>query len=409
MKNLSVRLRLIKTYQTAGLAVAAAVLAIAALAAVFLFSSRANAQNIRQFAAPSFACQFYRGQQGFSIERNLEHDCLVRNGDSQTGFVYTHFYDSGGNFCIEVTSTFGRVFGPQCIPISQTGRAEQQRQEEQEQGTSPKIVTPPAFQIKELQYDTLPTGRPVQAGENERIEITMPDGSLIQLDANATFTPVSDRQVHSVFGRYRYLWRPFHDGMCIVGQNLVRQQCRRVQTPDGFLGDRGTEFLVESDKSGTTVTVLDGTVIATDLSGKKTVEVAAGQSAFIKKGGLPEDPKSYDPAKIDRWWEKKTSEQNFNTFIGIAVIVVIAVVGLVIIVSLLSLIIKKIFRRNKPTTAATSAAEGKDQTTPDAGNNNSKMKKNGFCLGCIIFIIILITFLSVAAVFYSIQSSSPGK
>jgi len=275
----------------------------------------------------------------------------VRNGDSQTGFLYTHFYDSGSNFCLEITSSWGRVFGPQCVAISQSGRAQQQQQQQQQQqNTSPKIVTPPSFHIRELQYDTLPTGRQIQAGDNERIEITMPDGSLIQLDANATFTPVSNYEVQSVFGRYRYLWQPFHDGKCIVGQNLVRQECRKVRTRDAVIGARGTEFLVETDKSGTSVTVLEGLLGVTDLAGKKTVEVAGGQSAFIKHGGLPEDPKSFDPAKIERWWEKKTSEQTFQVFLTFTAIIG----GVIFFIVILSAIMKKLFGKKKPIITAAS-------------------------------------------------------
>lgn len=395
------QLVLVKIGQAAGLAAITAVFAIAALLAVFLFTSRAGAQNIRQFAAPSFACQFYRGQQGFSIVRNLEHDCLVRNGDNRMGFVYTHFYDSGSNFCVEVSSSFaGRIVAPQCVPISQTGRAQQQRQQEQRQNTPPKVVTPPAFHIRELQYDTLPSGKPVESGDNERIEIKMPDGSLIQLDANATFTPVSKYEVQGVFGRYRYLWQPFHDGKCIVGQNLIRQDCRKVRTPNAILGDRGTEFLVDTDKKGTTVTVLDGTVIATDLKGKKTVEVAAGQSIYIKQGGLPEDPKSYDPAKLDRWWEKKTSEQNSQTFIGIMFIVI----AFCVIFSLLSLIVKKIFHKKKPVPAVAPAMEEKIQEVADAEKSDGKEKKKKSCLA---LIIIFSIFSILAVAFYSISGSGP--
>lgn len=365
---LSIKPQPIKLSRTAGPAAATAIFATAALLAVFLFPGRAGAQDIRQFAAPRFACQFYKGQQGFTIVRDLEHDCLVRNGDNQTGFLYTHYFDSGNNFCLEVTGPQGRIVAPQCVPISQTGRGEEQRQQERAESKPAKIITPPAFHIRELQYDTLPTGKPVQTGDNERIEIEMPDGSLIQLDANATFTPVSDHEVQSVFGRYRYLWQPFHDGKCIVGQNLVRQECRKVRTRDAILGDRGTEFLVATDKSGTTVTVLDGTVIATDLAGKKTVEVAAGQSTFVKHGGLPEDPKSYDPAKIERWWEKKTAEQNLVYFLKIAGIVLGAIIIIIIVIKIIAAIIrllislvKKIFRRKKPAHEAEPKAEEKNK------------------------------------------------
>lgn len=363
---LSIKLQPIKLGRTAGSTAAAAIFATAALLAGFLFAGHASAQNIRQFAAPHFACQFYRGQQGFTIVRDLEHDCLARNGDSRTGFLYTHYFDSGNDFCVEVTSSQGRIVAPQCVPISQTGRGEQQRQQERVENKPAKIITPPAFHIRELQYDTLPTGKPIQSGDNERIEIEMPDGSLVQLDANATFTPVSDHEVQSVFGRYRYLWQPFHDGKCIVGQNLVRQECRKVRTRDAILGDKGTEFLVDTNKSGTTVTVLDGVVAATDLAGKKTVEVAAGQSTFIKHGGLPEDPKAYDPAKIERWWEKKTAEQNLTYFLKMAGIILGAIILIVIliktfaaIIRLVFALIRKIFPRKKPVHAAMPKAEEK--------------------------------------------------
>ena len=381
MKNLATKPRLIKTGQAAGLAAEAAVFIIVALAAVFLFASRANAQNVRDFASPRYACQHFRSQQGFSIVRDTEHECWVRNGSGQA-YVNTRFFDSGSNFCLEVTSSIGQIIAPQCIPISQTNRAQQQKQENPD-----KIVTPPAFRIKELQYDTLPTGKKIETGDSERIEIKMPDGSLIQLDANATFTPVSDHEVQSVFGRYRYLWQPFHDGKCIVGQNLVRQECRKVKTRDAILGDKGTEFLVDTDEKGTTVTVLDGIVIATDLKGKKTVEAAAGQSVFIKHGGLPEDPKSYDPAKIDRWWEKKTSEQTSQMIGGIIVIIIILLIAILVLVS----IIKKIFGKKKPASAPASAPE-------------EKKKKSG-CLNVLIIVAVVLILGAALIAYFSGNSS----
>jgi hypothetical protein len=345
------------------LRVAISKIATAAFLIFFLFVSYVSAQNIRDFVSPHAACQFYYNQDGFTIIRDLEHECLVRNGNSQTGFIYTRFYDSGNNFCFEVTSSWGQIIAPQCIPISQTGRAQQQQEDDPN-----KIVTPPSFRIKELQYDTLPTGKPIQAGENERIEITMPDGSLIQLDANATFTPVSEYEVHSVFGRFRYLWQPFHDGNCIVGQNLVRQACRRVMTPDAALGARGTEFLVEVDESGTLVMVLEGLLGVADLAGKKTVEVAGGQSTFIKQGGLPEDPKPFDPAEIERWWEKKTSEQ-------IGIIFIEIIVGLIIFFVILSSI-KKLFRKK-------SLAVAIAPVNKYCANCGVKILEGaGFCSGC---------------------------
>jgi hypothetical protein len=297
----------------------------AIIALFFLIAGQASAQSIRDYPSPLEACKFFLSQGGFTITRNLEHDCTVRNG-SNNAFIYTHFYDTGSNFCLEITSSIGRIYGPECMPISQTGRAQQQQQE-----NPTKIVTPPSFQIKELQYDTLPSGKPIKSGDNEMIEITMPDGSLIQLDANATFTPVSDHEVQSVFGRYRYMWKPFHDGKCIVGQNLARQECRKVKTRDAILGITGTEFLVDSDEAGTEVTVLEGSLSVADLNVKKTVEVTGGQSTYIKHGGLPTDPKAFDSAGIDRWWEKKTSSQVALDYVGIYFGIIIILIIIVYI------------------------------------------------------------------------------
>lgn len=315
--------------KTACLAATIIIFAAAVFLAVFLFASRASAQSVNQFPSPREACRYYYNQQGVSVQRDLEHDCLTRVGDNQSGFIYTHFYDTGSNFCLEVTGTHGRIFGPQCMSILQTGRAEQQQQNNPGQ-----IVTPPSFQIKELQYDTLPHGKQIQAGDNEQIEITMPDGSLIQLDAKATFTPVSDYEVQSVFGRYRYLWQPFHDGKCIVGQNLARQACRKVKTRDAVLGVTGTEFLVETDNAGTTVTVLEGLLSVSDLGGKKTVEVPGGQSTYIKHGGGPSAPEPFDPANIDHWWEQNTAGQ--TTDMAFPVIIFTMLIVFVIILAIYS-------------------------------------------------------------------------
>jgi hypothetical protein len=290
--------------------------------ACFLFASQVSAQ----ITSPSAACQYYLSNfPGITaIVTDTENNCTLRVGDNNVGFGNIHAYYSGTNFCME---TSGQYFGhlepeTSCIPIAKTGKVPRE-------SDPTKIVAPPTFQIKELQYDTLPTGKQIQAGDNERIEIEMPDGSLIQLDANATFTPVSDHEVQSVFGRYRYLWHPFNDGKCIVGQNLVRQTCRKIVTRDAVLAVRGTEFLVETDKSGTTVTVLEGLLGVADLNGKKTVEVAGGQSTYIKHGGLPDDPKLFDSAKIDRWWEKKTIEQTSFIYAliitGLIILIVIPV------------------------------------------------------------------------------------
>jgi hypothetical protein len=303
--------------------------------AFFLFIGRASAQST-VFNSPPEACQYYINSNiagVVSVEKNVESDCLLKVINSSSGSGYMHFYYliNSNKYC----EAYSGTYFPQPSTICKT-RTQSAVTTPRSANTAPKLVSSSSFRIKELQYDTLPSGKSIESGDNERIEIRMPDGSLIELDANATFTPVSDHEVQSVFGRYRYLWHPFHDGKCIVGQNLVRQDCRKVITRDAIIGDRDTEFLVETDKSGTTVTVIKGLLAVVDLGGKKTVDVSGGQFTYIKHGGLPQDPKMYDPAKIDRWWEKETLEQA-------SAIIALTVTGFMLLVAILLAIRKKLF------------------------------------------------------------------
>jgi len=356
--------------KTAGLVATIIVFAVMMFLIVFLFAMRASAQDFSRFSVPSAVCQEYRSQAGYSIENDTTNDCSVKTGNNQTGFVRIHAYNANGTFCVTMTSSkMGQIMAPYCIPIPQ---------QQQQQGVSPKLVTPPSFQIRELQYDTLPHGKLIQSGDNEMIELTMPDGSKIQIGANSTFTPVSDDEVQSVFGRYRYMWQPFHDGQCIVGQNLVRQACRKVKTRDAILGSRGTEFLVDTDEAGTNVTVIEGTLGVTDLNGKKTVEVAGGQSVYIKHGGLPADPKSFDPAGIEHWWEKKTSEQTSQQA-NEGMVIIIIFGGLILFIIMLIVKRKQIFRSQKKDKQVLAAAA----VGAYCVNCGAKISEGAsFCTGC---------------------------
>jgi hypothetical protein len=286
-------------------------------------------QVLAQLTSPREACVYYKAAYPTGhIERNIDNSCLIRVGDSNTGFGYIHAHYVGDKFCLDSSGLFfGRAdyFSSSCSPKLHP------EQQLQQPAAPSQVPAAPAFKIRELQYDHLPSGKPITSEGNELIEITMPDGSRIQLDANSTFTPVSDHEVQSVFGRYRYMWQPFKNGKCIVGQNLVRQECRKVKTRDAILGITGTEFLVDTDKSGTTVSVLEGSLSVADLNVKKTVEVAAGQFTYIKHGGLPSDPAPYDPEKIEPWWLQTNTERAVRNVMSL----ILAFVAVIIISSLI--------------------------------------------------------------------------
>jgi len=124
---------------------------VAAFSAVFLFAGRADAQNTNDVElpidSPQEACQYYenRWEKGLiSVVKDAENECLVRVGDSNTGFGYVRGYYSGNKFCLDSYGAYfnnaGLSDASECISVSRTDK-------EQQQKTSPETLTPlPVFE-----------------------------------------------------------------------------------------------------------------------------------------------------------------------------------------------------------------------------------------------------------------------
>ena len=172
-----------------------------------------------------------------------------------------------------------------------------------------ELATPENFRLTELAYNNLTYGKQFQASQDERAVINMPDGSLMHMDMGSTITPVSDYEVKSDIGRFMYDYKPASGGGCgPIGQSPT-WACRQVDARDATLRVKGTEFAVDTDKYGTNIIVMEGTLSVSDIKGKKTVEVATGQYTYIAKLGLPTEPQSFDTSQVDFWWKEKTAEQ----------------------------------------------------------------------------------------------------
>ncbi len=78
-----------------------------------------------------------------------------------------------------------------------------------------------------------------------------------------------------------------------------------IRTPSIVIAIRGTKFLVfEDEKTGTDLTVLEGTVEVKAIKGEKTFLVDAGNRIHVTKDGDISNPEKIDLKKIKRWWEK---------------------------------------------------------------------------------------------------------
>ncbi len=76
-----------------------------------------------------------------------------------------------------------------------------------------------------------------------------------------------------------------------------------IKGPEAIAGVRGTRFVMEVAKDGsTTLTVMDGVMVFADRQLRKIVLVRDKQTSTVKPGQLPTDPVSIEEADIPKWW-----------------------------------------------------------------------------------------------------------
>lgn len=253
-----------------------------------------------------------------------------------------------------------------------------------EETDKPELVSSEPFKLTEWAYEGLTLGNQIPSGINERVVVRMPDGSLMQMDKNSAFTPISEYEVKTDEGRFNFEYKPAKGGSCgPIGQSPT-WACRQVDTRDAILRVKGTEFSVDTDKYGTNIVVEEGVLLVSDAKGKKTIEVAGGQYAYIKKGDLPAKPQSFDLSQVDNWWDKKESNSG--------AVMMASVLFFFFTFFVLSFVVFKIFKKRGEVS----------KTVPAAGNSvqeTNKKSKPG-CMSCVVAIVIFFASLSLAFVFY---------
>jgi hypothetical protein len=182
----------------------------------------------------------------------------------------------------------------------------------------------------------------IKSGIHERIAIVMKDGSIVEMDKNSTLTPNSEYELTTNIGKFKFNYEKFlgPNSFCAFGA-LLSESCRQVNTPNGTIRIKGTQFMVENDSSGTSIAVIEGTVLVSDTKNKKEIEINKGQFAFLKDGILSEDPQSFELGQLDRWWEEKGTERSDGNNMTTAMLIVF---GIVVIILLIVIMIKK-FRK----------------------------------------------------------------
>ncbi len=144
--------------------------------------------------------------------------------------------------------------------------------------------------------DDLPVGTTVETGRDGCAELALPGGHLLLVRPGTTVT-LDEATLAGPDGGSRVRATATVGKLRAVVAELAPQDGFAVDTPNGTLGVRGTDFVVEVDRSATQLTVLEGGVAvgpdtaslaaATVYAAGRAVEVAGGDARAVSE--LAED------------------------------------------------------------------------------------------------------------------------
>jgi hypothetical protein len=138
-------------------------------------------------------------------------------------------------------------------------------------------------------------GDRIKTAMNARVELQMPDASIIKIGENTIFdineikTPQEDNEDKMGFTLWAgNLWATFK-------KVVSNRQERRLESPSAVVAIRGTTLAMEVDmQQTTTVKVEEGMVSVRSKDTQEEVMVSANQMTIVEKGKSPVTPKIFD-------------------------------------------------------------------------------------------------------------------
>jgi len=143
-------------------------------------------------------------------------------------------------------------------------------------------------------------GDRIKTTANSRVEIDMPDGSVIKINENSVFnvkeikTPENDGEDKMSFTLWAgKIWGSFK-------KIFSDRQERNIDSPSAVVAIRGTTIEMEVDMQlKTTVRVIEGKVGVTSKDADGEVIVTTNQETTIEKGKAPTNPENFVPGSGD--------------------------------------------------------------------------------------------------------------
>ncbi len=132
-------------------------------------------------------------------------------------------------------------------------------------------------------------GDTLRTGKDGRADILLDEGGLLSLDSGSALILTEKGGEALIYGEIQ----------CRIRRKF------EIRTPSCAVAVRGTEFVLrEVPGKPTAVVVIDGTVAFSDIKGKKTVLVGAGQQSYLLPDGTPAEPTKANLQEMKKWWEE---------------------------------------------------------------------------------------------------------
>ncbi len=133
---------------------------------------------------------------------------------------------------------------------------------------------------------------------NARVELEMPDGSVIKINENSVFdvTEIKTPKIEHADKMSFTLWV---GSLFAKFQKIIEQrQSRIIESPSAVVAVRGTQFDLEVDRNQTTtVRVYEGRVSFRSKQAAGEVFVSSNQESKVEKGKPPLPPKPFKPRR----------------------------------------------------------------------------------------------------------------
>jgi ferric-dicitrate binding protein FerR (iron transport regulator) len=141
------------------------------------------------------------------------------------------------------------------------------------------------------QGDVLHVGDTIATNSDSRVEMALPDGSVLRFGENTRVT-LRNYVPHKAFSA-----RLLVGNLWAKVEKLIGAQTFEIETENGVAGVRGTEFRLESARGrDDLVRVYDGAVQAASKDGAWSHRIEPGNELRFRRGVAPAGPRRFDPA-----------------------------------------------------------------------------------------------------------------